>query len=256
MTRLREKYAQLCKETDILRKRAHMADQQLSGGSYEVLRHENERLKQLLQVNGINYDRILPVTNGLPTPTQSQDFAPGQASMIQPNISPPTRQYYGASQQPQGLIFDSTSFALPSSSADSSKTMTQTSDNMDITSPSIPQQNYNNVLSHSPSSVSSSQHSFSYHSHSSTNGSNYPPQAPTPVSTTNRSSPVYPMNHQMQQNNADTIDSVIANCNPSNFRPTVAQTSANGGSMPTLNDEPAIKNDMDDGQLAINFVLA
>ena len=256
VNRLKEAYARLAVESTSFKNRAQTAEQQLSES--ETLKHENDRLKQLLQVNGITYDRLLPVTNGLDIPTQTQTSTAGHVLSLQRHVSPLHGQLNSANQQQQspaqGFNFNSMPSSFPSSSSDSGQKMMG---GTDITPFQEPQRIFSESgMSASPSSVTSSQESNGYHSHSSTNGSSFTQSVLTPISTTNGSSPMYPAVPHLHRQTSSNIDSVISDSGVPPFVPPVGRGLANGAVSQNTGDESVLRRALDDDQLAIDFVLA
>ena len=244
VARLKEAYANLSNEST-----RHAQIYRTHEVSFQALRQENERLKQLLQVHNISYDQVVAAPTDVRTPTQTQHATHEQMSNASRQVSP---QAYRTDQQ-QLINFND---LPPSYMSTPSDTQTLQPGGIDIVGSDIPHRTLSNGgSSTSPSSLASSQGGFSHFSQASTGGSSYAQRAITPVSTT-RSSPSFgmPARH-IQHEDSSTIDTVISNTS-SNFRPPLGQGLVNGKVVRNASDERTQQKELDHDQMAVDFVLA
>ena len=268
MSRTRELYSILVNEKVDLQKRNKKLEKQLKDNNLEALRHENDRLKQLLQVNGITYDRLLPVVNGLPTATQPQELhvtAGAQMPTINRHISPIQSQtstlngYQNSLQSHDSFNSQPSSFAASQSDTHAAMRQQYMGNTTTIVSNSPQQHMPPSASPVSPSQPPMQEGLFQYHHQhpASMGGSTYAASVPNSVPNSGRPSPTHTdtLSRKTSRQDSGGIDSMLVDSS-STFRPPVGQGIVDGRVVRNTSDERVKQLNMNHDQLGIDFVLA
>ena len=227
-------------------------------------------MKQLLQVNGITYDRLLPVAGG-PTPVTRPQQQP-QSFSVEPQMATnkrqisPTHSHLPILNGHQPAFQSQASFntqpsSFPAGQMDTHPALRQPTlgNTTTITShgaqPNIP----TSTTSVSPSQTSMQDVRGQYHQHhpASTSGSSYAPSLPTSVSLSSRTTPtqIGSLSRETSLQDSNPINSVVATSSASSFRPPVGQGLVNGRVQRNRSEERIKQVGMDHDQYGIDFVL-
>ncbi|KAL9102179.1 MAG: hypothetical protein Q9163_002653 [Psora crenata] len=244
VARMRETFTHVVNEKQRYQRRAYKAEQQLKDANIEAMKHENERLKQLLQVNGITYDRLVPVATGLPTPTQLEPHAFGE---IQPNPlgiqHPPSRI-----QQPSGSghhhSFNNHQTSFPGSAMSTHTVLgQQTGVSRTASSPKLDQAMSNGTTTMSPSALTS------FSQPASITETAYPSDLPSPLGSAKQTSHSHAAPWNCPPPSLETS-------NPAGAMMSDASTFQEGRSVRNKSDERIQQQDINHDQLGVEFVLA
>ena len=263
VARMRETFTHVVSDKQRYQRRAYKAEQQLKEVHPEAVRHENERLKQLLQVNGITYDRVVPSPNGLPTPTRSESrpFLDGRQTPLSSRQAHFTNQHSSSAGHLPSFSNQQSSFS--SAQSDAQPALRQQYG----LGPTLPAPGIHRALSNESATTSSNSLTPTHISNTPTfndftapasvNGSAYLSGLTSPLTGVNQT----PHSHETSSNcqghsyhPQHTIDTVISHT-PS-FRPPVGQGFVDGRVVRNNSDERIQQRDMNHDQLGVEFVLA
>ncbi|KAL9127919.1 MAG: hypothetical protein Q9217_003305 [Psora testacea] len=263
VARMRETFTHVVGEKQRYQRRAQRAEQQLKDAGIEAMRHENERLKQLLQVNGITYDRLLPAVGSLPTPTKSEShaFVDNQTSAHNTQqASPPNQQNSSTGRQHS---FNGQQSPFTSTPVNFHPAIRQQPGAAPTTStPALHRALSNESATASPIALTPSHTSSmggynDFSKPASISGSTYPSNLPSPLASAHQP----PHSHGACSNGLPhphqtptTIDTVISDTSP--FRPPVGQGLVDGRVICNNSDERIEQRDINHDQLGVEFVLA
>ena len=257
---MRETFTHVVAEKQRFQRHAHRLEQQLKASNIEAVIHENERLKQLLQVNGITYDRLLPTATALPTPTssESQAFGYSQPSIPNGHRAPSANQSSSPNGHPH--VFNSQQSPFPNAPTDLHTSLRQYSGGPPtMSTPELQRASSNETTTASPVASTSSHASSTggFPKPPSIPGSTFASSFPSPLPNTvqppqphGASSNYFAHSHQIPK----VIDKVVSD--PSNFHPPLGQRSVNGRVVRNGSDERIQQRDINHDQLGVDFVLA
>ena len=249
-----------------MQRQLEMAQRQLL--DMENLSHENERLKQLLTVNGITFDRLVPFNHAQPPISQPQTatYPNGQMQYPQQQQFP----HNHAHQHPMPNHRTNLNHRQNPFPTNPMETHPPYRQQMVGSMPAFPQRDHLQNMSNVPTVTTPSQISASEVSsrgphgpipHSTSASSGYGSSVPTPVSATgsDRPSPTNTSSAISRQTSCQelsgTIDTMISPTS-SMFYPTANQAADNGRNARDTSDVRIKQEALDRDQLGVEFVLA
>ena len=258
---MREAFTHVVSEKQRYQCRAYKAEQQLKDANIDAMKHDNDRLKQLLHVNGIAFDRLVSVANAshLPTRSDSRPSVEGQHSPLS------SRQASVGNQQPpvpaRQRSFPSQQSSIVNPLADVHPALRQQpGTTLSSSSPGLHRILSNETTAASPVSLTTSHNPSAggvndFNNAASMTGSTYASSLPSPISNIcQQPQPYLASTCTNHTHNHDTFNTGVSEA--STFRPPLGQGLVDGRVVRNNSDERILQRDMNHDQLGVEFVLA